>query len=308
MFAHGVELEFAGGGDERVPVEDDYFFAGGPGGFSEALAQFQFFGGKEFVAEAADFPKGRGFTKNKGTGHQAPPAADKIPKRGDQPGEEVSLVQANGCAAREVAAGFDGGGDLDKQIRAGAGISIHEEQPVASGGFGATIAGAGDLVDGFEDDGGPGGAGDVGRFIGGIVVANDEFGRPAAAFEGGGGLADVRGDWPSRRSSLNAGTTIESFMVAMCLGLAGKANDLFKAERQHSPAVNPEDGAARGPYPLPFPVNNFKIPAWLFLNAKHCRMPFRYGLIHRRKFISLLSIAGSDSETNWHYRDFGANV
>ena len=65
------------------------------------------------------------------------------------------------------------------------GIGIDEDEPITGSGSSAGVAGAGDLVDGFEDDFGTGGAGDFGGFVGGIVVADDELGFPAALAEGG---------------------------------------------------------------------------------------------------------------------------
>jgi hypothetical protein len=47
------------------------------------------------------------------------------------------------------------------------------------------------LVKGLEDNVGAGGAGDFGGFVGGIVVADDEFGLPTAVVKGGQGGVDV---------------------------------------------------------------------------------------------------------------------
>ena len=70
-------------------------------------------------------------------------------------------------------------------------VGIHEQEPVPRGGFGPAISSAGDLVDRFEDDHCAGGTGDIGCFIGGIVVANDEFGFPTAFVKSAQGSVDV---------------------------------------------------------------------------------------------------------------------
>ena len=47
------------------------------------------------------------------------------------------------------------------------------------------------MVDGFEDDFGSAGTGDLGGFVGGIVVADDEFGFPTAFVKSAQGRVDV---------------------------------------------------------------------------------------------------------------------
>jgi len=65
VFARGVKPEFARGGQEGMPVEDDDAFAVCAREFFQALAEFQFFRRKQFVAEAAEFSERRRFAKNK---------------------------------------------------------------------------------------------------------------------------------------------------------------------------------------------------------------------------------------------------
>lgn len=71
------------------------------------------------------------------------------------------------------------------------GIGIDEDEPIARRSRGAAVSGAGDLVNGFEDDVGSGGAGDFGGFVGGIIVADDQFGLPIAFVKSGQGGVNV---------------------------------------------------------------------------------------------------------------------
>lgn len=191
VFPRGVEVEFAGGGDEGMAVEDDELFAVAAGVFFEAFAEIDFLGGKEFVAESADGAEGVGLDEDEGAGGPAADAAEEVPGVDEEAGEEVVFVELHGGAAAEAGLVGNGVGDVGKEICAGVGIGVDEDEPVASGGEGAAVAGAGDLVDGFEDDGGAGGTGEFGGAVGGVVVADDEFGLPAEVSEGEGGVADA---------------------------------------------------------------------------------------------------------------------
>jgi hypothetical protein len=70
-------------------------------------------------------------------------------------------------------------------------IGIHKDEPIAARGGGPAISGPGDLVEGLEDDFCAGGAGDFGRFVRRIIVADDEFSFPAPLMEAGKGGVDV---------------------------------------------------------------------------------------------------------------------
>jgi hypothetical protein len=63
------------------------------------------------------------------------------------------------------------------------GIGVDEDQPVAGRGGSARIARTADLVHGLEDDRRAGRARDRSRLVARVVVADDEFGRPAARVE-----------------------------------------------------------------------------------------------------------------------------
>lgn len=100
-------------------------------------------------------------------------------------------IEFYGAAAGQVFTGSDLFGDAVEEGRAGMGIGIDKDEPIAGSSGSATVSGAGDLVEGFEDDFCSGGAGDFSGFVSGIVVADDEFGFPAALMESGKGGVDV---------------------------------------------------------------------------------------------------------------------
>ena len=191
MFAGGIQAQFARGGEDGVPMQDDDAFALGVREFFEAFAEFDFFADEEVGVEAADFSERRSFAKDEGAGGPVHDAADGVPEAGDGVAGGVSALEPDGAAAGEAAAGLDLRGDVIEERGAGVRIGIDEDEPIAGGGFGAAIARAGDLVDGLEDDGGAGSARDGGGGVGGVVIAHDEFGVPAAAGESGHGVADV---------------------------------------------------------------------------------------------------------------------
>jgi hypothetical protein len=185
VFAEGVKMQFPRGGDEWMLTEDDNTLSMLSSEAFEANAEVDFFSGEEFFAEAANFTKRRGFTKYEWAGHEGKGAADAIPKADEKIRLGVVAVKFNGAAARHASAGSDLFGNIVEKRRAGMWIGIDEDEPIARGGGCAAVSGAGDLIDGFEDDFGAGGTGDFGGFVGGIVIADDEFGFPAAFVKSG---------------------------------------------------------------------------------------------------------------------------
>ena len=161
-------------------MQDDNAFAGIFCRFPQPFAQFQFLSGKQLLAETADLSERRGLAKNKRPGKQASPAAGKVPEPGYQSGQPIFFVHGNGRAACQALARINSIGNVSEQFRARMGIRIHEQQPVSRGCVRAAISGPGDLVDRLKYDCCTGGPGDLGRFIGGIVVTNDKFGHPSS--------------------------------------------------------------------------------------------------------------------------------
>ena len=175
-----------------MPVQNHDSPARSPGKLFEPFAQVQFLRRKQFVAEAADLPEHRRLDKDERTGQQPPPPAGKIPQPRDEAGDQKMLVEPDGRAAGKAAAGKNLRRHVGEKSGAGMRIGVHKHQPVAGGGGGAGVAGAGDLVDRLKNDFGPGRTGDIGGAVGGIVVADDEFDRPAARREDGNGGLDFR--------------------------------------------------------------------------------------------------------------------
>lgn len=123
-------------------------------------------------------------------------------------------IELYGAAAREAFVGSNLAGNIVEKSGAGMGIGIDKNEPIAGRGGSAAVSGTGDLVDGFEDNFGAGGSGDFGRLIGRIIVADDQFGLPAALMEGGKSGVNVAKSSPRRRSSLNAGMMMEIFNLS----------------------------------------------------------------------------------------------
>jgi len=191
MFARRVQSQFAGGGQNGMAMQDDDAFALGAREFFEAFAELKFFAGEKVHVESAQFPERGGVAKNERTGDPPQPATDQVPQGGDDIPARVSGFETDGAAAGEALAGGDLRGDVVEERGAGVRVGVDEDEPIAGGGAGATIARAADLVDGLEDDPGAGGPGDFRRAVGGVVVAHDEFGGPSAPGEGSHRAPDV---------------------------------------------------------------------------------------------------------------------
>ncbi len=191
MLTRRIQSHLARRCQDGVAMQDDNAFVFGAREFFEAFAEFDFFAGEEVDVESAEFSERSGFAKDERAGHPAQHAAGEIPEGGDSVAAGVSGFEADGAAAGEAAAGGDLRGDVVKEGGARVRVGVDEDEPVAGGGFGAAIARAADLVDGFEDDAGSGGAGDFRGAIGGVVVAHDEFALPSAPGKGGHGIADL---------------------------------------------------------------------------------------------------------------------
>jgi hypothetical protein len=191
MFTGGIQAQLARRGQDGVPMQDDNFPALDAREFFEPFAQFNFFAGEELGIEAAEFSERSGFTKDERAGDPPNCPAHRVPQGGEQIARGISGFETDGAAAGQAAAGGDLRGDVVEEFGAWVGVGVDEDEPLAGGGFGAAIARAADLVDGLEDDGGARGARDIRGAVGGVVVAHDEFGLPAAPREGSHGGADL---------------------------------------------------------------------------------------------------------------------
>jgi Colicin V production protein len=175
-----------------MPVEHDDFFAVRSRKHFQSLAQVQFLRREQFLAETADAFERRRLDKNERTGQPSANPADAIPQRSCAARQRMMAVRNHRRAAGQNFAGRNFFRDVGKQFFARMRIGVHEHKPVAGGNARAGVAGAGDLVDRFENHVCAGVAGDFGGAVGGVIVANDKFKFPAALRERRGGGLDFR--------------------------------------------------------------------------------------------------------------------
>ena len=172
--------------------EDMDATCGGAPNFFQGAAEMNLFAGEEAGIEPADPAEGLGLAAHEGTGGPAEPAGQRISHhdpKGPEPGQWLihlhAATQGDETVRIQV---LDQGGE---QLRGGKGIGVDEQQPIPGGQGSAAVAGAPDLIDGFEDDGGSGLAGDVGGAVGGIIVAHDQLAFPAQAGQALAGPPDM---------------------------------------------------------------------------------------------------------------------
>ena len=103
----------------------------------------------------------------------------------------MRVLVADGAPAGETAPGAERIRRFQKELHAGIGIGVHEEDPVAASVGGAGVARPADLVDRLEHDLRPRAPRDLRRAVGRIVVAHDQLGLPAEACESFHGRADA---------------------------------------------------------------------------------------------------------------------
>ena len=191
MLARRIQAQFARGGEDGVAVQDDDAFAFGAREFLKTFAEFEFFTGEKFGVKSAEFAERGGVAKDERSGHQPECAAGQVPEAGDNVARWISSFKADCAAAGKASAGFYLRGHVVEKRGAGVSVGVDENEPVAGGGAGSAIAGAADLVEGFKDDARARGPGDFRGAVGGVVVADDEFGGPSAPGEGGERFLDV---------------------------------------------------------------------------------------------------------------------
>lgn len=173
-------------------MQDDDAAPGFFSQWSQAQTQVQFFPGKKFVIESADFLERRRFDKDERPGEQAAEAAQSVPAARQPLRRAMIPRQPDDATAGQTSAGADGGGDFGKQFRARLRIGVNEQQPFAGGDGRAAIARPADLIDGFKDNRRAVGAGDGRRVICGVVIAHDEFRRETGGGERGATAVDRR--------------------------------------------------------------------------------------------------------------------
>ena len=176
-------MDLARGGHQGMPVQNDRLLAAPLGQSFQTSAQVNFLGGKKAVVKTTDLAKGRRFAKKERAGGVFADTADLIPYPGSHAPHERKRVIFDGATAEQISSTDNGHMHVGEKFAARVRIRIHEDQPIPRGSLGPAIAGASDLVDGFEHHGGAGGAGQFRGAIGGIIVANDEFGFSTHAGE-----------------------------------------------------------------------------------------------------------------------------
>src|SRR5262245_44918354 len=145
--------------------------------------KIDFFGGEELFAEAADRPERRGLAEEKRACRPATDPAERVP--GLYPGADrgAGLRHGHGAAAADPSLGVHCGKEFLEKRRAWRAVRVDEKQPIARGCTSAGVASARDLVYRLEHDLRADGARDVWGEVGGVVVADDELGGPAAPLE-----------------------------------------------------------------------------------------------------------------------------
>ena len=116
----------------------------------EAFAELNFLAGKQFVAKSANFPKRRRVAENERSRHELSHPADYIPNLHDHLSRRITPVQNHRATARQASARRNFVRHLRKQFRAGMGIRVNKDQPVAGRRRGPSISRAANLIDGFE--------------------------------------------------------------------------------------------------------------------------------------------------------------
>jgi len=164
-------------------VQNDKTFARFLCQLFDSLTQFPIFTGKSFDAETPKFSEHRRFNENKHSVKQSPPAKSRIQNGHHQFSKEIFLIPANGRAAGHAIAGADFFHHVDEQFRAGMGIRVHKDQPVAGRRRRTGISRAGDLVDRFKHNGCSRRPCNFRRPVMGIIVTDDQFAFPVSLCE-----------------------------------------------------------------------------------------------------------------------------
>lgn len=109
--------------------EEDEVLVLAAGDFFEAVAEFEFFCGEEFEAEAAGFGEGVAADEEERASGPVFPAGEAVPLADEEFGAWEWLVHDEGAAAEEDIRSGDGGGEFLHERCGGGGVGVEEEEP-----------------------------------------------------------------------------------------------------------------------------------------------------------------------------------
>ena len=118
QFGFAVEVEFAGGRDERVAMQDDAALPVAAGDLClESQGEVDLFSREELQVEATHFAKRCGAHEDERTRDQAPETADGIPKTAGDPDCQRRLVERDRRAReKHVGAARDECGNIGQEF------------------------------------------------------------------------------------------------------------------------------------------------------------------------------------------------
>ena len=173
-------------------MENDKGFMLRPGEFFKAFRKIELFGSKQVLAEPADGEESSGIAEDKRTSGPAFDSADDVPKGDCDLADEVPFVQFHCATARQTISLINLICHLAKQFARRIRIRIDKNEPVALSRFSAAITRASNLVNGFKYHRRSLRAGQFGRSIGRVVIANDQLPFPPAFVKGSARSSHLR--------------------------------------------------------------------------------------------------------------------
>ncbi len=109
--------------------EEDEVLVLATGDSFETVAEFEFFCGEEFEAEAAGFGEGVAADEEERASGPMFPSGEAVPLADEEFGTGEGLVHDEGAAAEEDIWSGDGGGEFLHERCGGGGVGVEEEEP-----------------------------------------------------------------------------------------------------------------------------------------------------------------------------------
>ncbi len=177
-----------------MPMQNHDPFARLPSQPFQPSAEIEFLGCKQLVIESAHAPKSCRIAENERARQPFESAAYAIPKCQEAAAEWIMSIKHHGATAGQTAPGLNLLRHFTEQSDAWVRIGVNEHQPLATGRCGPGIARPRDLIDWLSYHGRSRPAGNLGRPVGGIIIANNQFRLPSALPElRAGGLDAAKG-------------------------------------------------------------------------------------------------------------------